>query len=60
MEKIKSLNEISVKYIEEMQLFNNEELCWKFVLRRARLTLDMLIYWADECIEDLRSEEANQ
>lgn len=60
LEKTKSLNELSVKYTEEMQLFNNEELCWKFVLRRARLTLDMLIHWADECIEDLRSEEANQ
>lgn len=53
LKEIESLNEISVKYAEEMNLFNNEVLYWKFVLRRAYLTVEMLINWADECITDL-------
>lgn len=56
LEEIKSLNEISEKYTKEMKLFNDEELCWKFVLRRANLTLEMLIFWANECIENLEKQ----
>ncbi len=55
---INNLTEISLKYKEEMKLNNNEEIYWKFVLRRARLTLEMLICWADECIEDLKNQES--
>jgi DNA-binding PadR family transcriptional regulator len=56
--EINNLNEISLKYKEEMKLINNEEIYWKFVLRRACLTLEMLICWADECIEDLKNQES--
>jgi len=60
LEEIKNLCEISLKYKDEMELFNDEVFYWKFVLRRACLTLDMLIHWADECIEDLKSMEAKK
>ena len=53
MEKIKSLHQMSEKYVEEMELFNGEQIYWKFVLRRAYLSIEMLIQWANECLEEL-------
>lgn len=53
IEELKSINEITEKYVKEMNLFNNEGLHWNFVLRRSYLTMDMLIKWSDECIEEL-------
>ncbi|MHB8063101.1 MAG: PadR family transcriptional regulator [Ruminiclostridium sp.] len=53
LEELKGLNYITEKYAKEMKLFDNEGMYWKFVLRRAYLTFEMLIDWVDECIEDL-------
>lgn len=53
MEEVKSLYQMSEKYIEEMKLFNGEEIYWKFILRRAYLSLEMLIGWANECLDEL-------
>jgi hypothetical protein len=40
-----------------MELFNGEEIYWKFILRRVYLTLEMSIGWANECIEELEKNE---
>ena len=53
MEKIRGLHQISEKYVEEMELFNGEQIYWRFVLRRAYLSIEMLIQWAKECLEEL-------
>jgi DNA-binding PadR family transcriptional regulator len=56
MDEIAKINEIAKKYSVEMNLKSSEEIYWKFVLKRARLTLEALIKWANECIEDLKNE----
>lgn len=53
MAKIKGLYQMSEKYVDEMELFNGEEIYWKFVLRRACLSIEMLIQWANECLDEL-------
>ena len=53
MEKIRGLYQMSEKYVEEMELFNGEEIYWKFVLRRAYLSIEMLTQWANECLDEL-------
>jgi DNA-binding PadR family transcriptional regulator len=56
MEEITKIYEIAKKYSIEMNLKSSDEIYWKFVLKRARLTLEALIKWADECIKDLKNE----
>ena len=56
LEEIKSLYKISERYVEEMKLFNGEEIYWRFILRRAYLSLETLIRWADECLEELTGQ----
>jgi DNA-binding PadR family transcriptional regulator len=56
MEEIKCLYQMSDKYVEEMKLFNGEDIYWKFVLRRAYLSLEMLIEWANECLGELAKQ----
>lgn len=58
LELIQNLYQISDAYAKDMKLFNGEELHWKLVLRRAVLTLEMLIGWANECIGELNEQEA--
>ena len=53
LEEIKYFYQISDRYVGDMELFNGEEIYWKFILRRAFLTVEMSVKWADECIEDL-------
>lgn len=60
LEEIKALHLLSGKLTEQLNLFHGEERYWKFVLRRAELSLKMLSQWADECLEELeRDERAN-
>ncbi len=56
---LEKLDAISTeKYSKEMSLINNEEIYWKFVIRKAYLTCEMLTNWANECMEELiRIEE---
>ncbi len=56
LEEIKSLYKISERYVEEMKLFNGEEIYWRFILRRAYLSLETLIRWAEECLEELTEQ----
>jgi DNA-binding PadR family transcriptional regulator len=56
MEELKVLYEMSEKYAKEIKLFNGEETYLKFVLRRAELTLETLIDWANECIDELNKQ----
>lgn len=58
--EIKNLYLLSDKLIDQMKLFQGEKLYWKFVLRRAQLSLEMLIVWADECLEELESKGDKQ
>lgn len=53
LDEISCLYKISEKYVLKMKLFNNEEIYWRFILKRAQMTLDTLISWAKECIEEL-------
>lgn len=50
---IQNLYQVSGKYADEMKLFSGEEKHWRFVLRRAVLTLEMLVGWATECMDEL-------
>ena len=54
LDEINYLYKISDKYVQKMKLFNNEDMYWRFILRRAQMTLDTLISWAQECIEELK------
>lgn len=56
LQEIESLKNIPVKSALEMNLFHNESLYWKFVLRRASLSLEILIQWADECLGELMEQ----
>ena len=60
LEKIEKLYELSDKYNKDWKLFQNEQLCWKFVLNRAKMSSTMLIRWADECISDLRKNSRSE
>lgn len=60
LKELENVYQITSKYKEAMKLFNDEEIYWKFVLRRAALTFDMLIHWADECIEELKNKESEE
>jgi hypothetical protein len=44
------------EYVKKFSLFGNEEIYWRFILRKARLTLEASIAWADECIAELKEE----
>lgn len=57
MEEIKNLYRLSDRFVSEMALFGGEEFYWKFVLRRAQLSLEMLMVWADECLAELAGKE---
>lgn len=57
LDEVSYLCKISEKYVLKMKLFNNEEVYWRFILRRAQMTLDTLISWAQECIEELNNKE---
>ncbi len=58
LREIANLKEISRQYKGDMGLMGEEDMYWKFVLRRARMTLEMLICWADACMEDLKNQES--
>lgn len=53
LDEVNCLYKISEQYVLKMKLFNNEEIYWRFILRRAHMTLETLISWAKECIEEL-------
>jgi PadR family transcriptional regulator AphA len=57
LEEINYFYQISDQYVRDMELFNGEEIYWKFILRRAFLTVEMSIGWADECIMELEKKE---
>lgn len=56
LDEVKSLYGMSEKYVEQLKLFNREEIYWRFVLRRAQLSLEMLMVWANECMDELNRQ----
>lgn len=57
LDEISYLYKISEEYVLKMKLFKNEEIYWRFILRRAQMTLDTMISWAQECMEELKNRE---
>jgi len=55
---LETLNEIKKNYKEyvggfEVEHLEKEEQFWNFTLKRAVMTLEILIKWAEECVEEL-------
>jgi len=62
MEVIKNLFLLPDRLNDQMKLLPDDKMYWKFVLRKAQLSLEMLIGWTDECLEELKNkgEEKNE
>lgn len=54
--EVKNLYLLSDKMGSMTESFQAEKLYWKFVLRRAQMTLETMIVWANECLEELESK----
>jgi DNA-binding PadR family transcriptional regulator len=57
LKQIETLLLMTKDYMQKLSLFGNEEIYWRFILKKARSLLEASIDWADECIAEL--EEGN-
>lgn len=57
LKKIDELTRMTKQYAQKLRLFGNEEIYWRFILNKARLSLEASLTWADDCIAEL--EEKN-
>ncbi len=57
LKQIGELDRMTKDYAQKLSLFGNEEIYWRFILKKARRSLEASIDWADECIAEL--EEGN-
>lgn len=55
--EIERLSDMAKEYTEKLALFGSEELYWRFILKKARINLEASVRWADECMEELKTEE---
>lgn len=60
IEEIERLEGMSQQYACQLSLFISEERYWKFILKKARMTLEACISWADECIEEINKEKNDE
>lgn len=60
IEEIKRLEGMSQQYAQRLSLFISEERYWKFILKKAHMTLEAQVRWADECIDDLEKEKDDE
>ena len=54
LEDVQGFLDLTEGYKQKLKLMGGEELYWKFILRRAAMTLNTTIDWANECIEELK------
>ncbi|MGE5630614.1 MAG: PadR family transcriptional regulator [Caulobacteraceae bacterium] len=59
LEEVKNLYQVAEQYSKQMKLFNGEEIYWKFILKRVCKTQQMLIDWANECIDELNKQNGS-
>ena len=57
LEEVKSIYQLPDKMKDQIKLMRGENMYWKFVLRRAQMTLETMIVWANECLEELERED---
>jgi DNA-binding PadR family transcriptional regulator len=55
--RIDELTRMTKEYARRLALFGNEEIYWRFILKKARMSLEAAIAWADECIEELKEDD---
>lgn len=53
LEDVQSFLNLTEGYKQKLKLMGGEEMYWKFILRRAAMTLNTTIDWANECITEL-------
>ncbi|MGE5494900.1 MAG: PadR family transcriptional regulator [Burkholderiales bacterium] len=53
LKQIEALDRMTGDYMQKLSLFGNEEMYWRFILKKARRLLEASIDWADECIAEL-------
>lgn len=53
LKKLQDFNEIRKSMSEEIGQLDVDEMCWKFVIKKAIMSLEMLINWGNECIDEL-------